>query len=91
MVMAYIDFKTKVKDELLYCQLATVLISFLKSGHHATAARIENTYAKIASSLGFQVDISSIAPKRDTIFYEGFHPASMRLVFALFKYLAYTN
>jgi hypothetical protein len=88
--MAEVDeFKKLYRaPEVFYACLYVSAISFLKSGHHATAANLDNTLMKILGSLGIQTSLDSCRSLIPCGVYNGPHVASMRMLYA---YLLYKN
>jgi hypothetical protein len=76
------------KPEKYYACLYASVISFLKSGHHATAANLDNTLMHIFGSLGITTNIDQVRNIIPFAVYNGPHVASMRLTYA---YLLYKN
>jgi hypothetical protein len=69
------------------CMYASV-ISFLKSGHHATAANLDNTVMRVLGALGININLDMARNLIPTAVYNGPHVGSMRLQYA---YLLYKN
>jgi hypothetical protein len=70
----YLNFK---KPETIYSCMYLSAISFLKSGHHATALNIDKWLEKILGSLGIQADASKCQRLINSSVYWGTHPANM--------------
>lgn len=75
-----------------YFALALVsAISFLKSGHHATAYGLPNQLSRVLNALQDTVDPAQIGTLIRAGVYHGFHVASMRQLIAYIKHLAKTG
>jgi hypothetical protein len=70
------------KPEVFYACLYASAHSFLISGHHASAANLDNKLAKILGALGEQTTLEAVRNLIPTAVYHGPHPASMRLLLA---------
>jgi hypothetical protein len=71
-----------------YACLYASVISFMKSGHHATAHNLPNTLQKVLGAIGITVQLDVVRNMIPTAVYHGPHVASMRLLHA---YLMYKN
>jgi hypothetical protein len=73
-----------------YTTLSTAHISFMKSGHHVTANNIGNTYVKIREAIqeGESVDIAEVPESLALGVYYGTHPADMRAIAVLLRYMS---
>lgn len=70
------------KPETFYMCMMTAVISFLKSGHHASAANLDNTLEKLLGAISIPTNRESSRNLLMTSVYNGTHPASMRLLMA---------
>lgn len=70
------------KPEASYACLFATAHSFLISGHHATAANMDNKLAKILGAIGQPVSLEQARSMLSTAVYNGPHVASMILLIA---------
>lgn len=70
------------RSELFYAATYCSAISFLKSGHHATAFNLPNTMSKLAGALGQALTPEEAVPWVRCAVYHGAHVGSMRLIIA---------
>lgn len=70
------------QPEMYYMCLYAAVISFQKSGHHATAANLDNTLQKLLGSISIVASREHVRSLLSSAVYNGTHPASMRLMIA---------
>lgn len=70
------------KPEMYYMCMTVAVVSFLKSGHHASAANLDNTLEKMLGAVSISVGREQSRNLLSTAVYNGTHPASMRLLVA---------
>jgi hypothetical protein len=77
---AFVDFYHR--NEKYYIGMYCSVISFLKSGHHATAANLDNTLQKMLSAVNIPTSLEGARAMIPCMVYNGPHVASMRLLYA---------
>jgi hypothetical protein len=76
------------RNEKYYILMYASAISFLKSGHHASAANLDNTIMKMMQAVNIPCTLDAARQMIATGVYAGTHAASMRL---LIGYLLHRN
>eukprot|EP01111_Echinosteliopsis_oligospora_P005422 TRINITY_DN1873_c0_g1_i2.p1 TRINITY_DN1873_c0_g1~~TRINITY_DN1873_c0_g1_i2.p1 ORF type:complete len:670 (+),score=60.46 TRINITY_DN1873_c0_g1_i2:183-2192(+) len=69
------------KPEEIYIGLFASIVSFLESGHHATAAHMAVRLIRMMSAVGVNMTLEESAKALRSITYHGSHPASMRFLY----------
>jgi len=70
------------QPEKFYTCMYAACASFIRSGHHATAANLDNHLCKMLAAINVQVNKEHARQLLNTSVYNGTHPASMRLMLA---------
>lgn len=77
------EWFSKVRQpEKYYSFLYVSMISFLKSGHHASAANLDNTLVKVMSAMGSPISLEVARNWIPCAVYFGPHVASVRMLYA---------
>jgi hypothetical protein len=73
------------KPEFSKIAVACSIISFMKSGHHATTANLDNTLSKLCASIGLTVTRQEAQKYIVPVIYYASHPADVRLTLYVLK------
>jgi hypothetical protein len=84
--MHFLSFLRAIqKPELFYADIAISIISYLRSGHHASAGNLPRIAQKIYSALGFVLDLEAIRNRLRLSVYHGVHVGSIRMQLAYWR------